>query len=105
MSEKLLAWYSAENIDTCRFIKNIRILCASPYGLAHLFCFCITFPTYYLCEKGNAFMKEVLIMKASYHNGRVGNPHHNDRTFNLDKAPHIDQSLTPKNRYFCTFPE
>lgn len=49
-------------------------------------------------------MKEVLIMKASYHNGRVGNTHHNDRTFNLDKAPHIDQSLTPKNRYFCTFP-
>ena len=43
-------------------------------------------------------------MKASYHNGRVGNTHHNDRTFNLDKAPHIDQSLTPKNRYFCTFP-
>lgn len=29
-------------------------------------------------------------MKASYHNGRVGNTHHNDRTFNLDKAPHID---------------
>ena len=43
-------------------------------------------------------------MKVSYHNGRVGNPHHNDRTFNLNNAPHIDQSLTHKNRYMCTYP-
>ena len=43
-------------------------------------------------------------MKVSYHNGKEGLPRHNDRHFNLDHAPHIDQSLTHKNRYMSTYP-
>lgn len=44
------------------------------------------------------------MIKASYHNGRNGNPHHNDRDFNLDDAPHIIQEKTDRNKYVCIYP-
>lgn len=44
-------------------------------------------------------------MKASYHNSRKGNPHHNDRTFDVDKAGHIDKERMKDNKYVCVYPE
>ena len=43
-------------------------------------------------------------MKASYTNSRdASNPGHNDRTIDLDKAKHIDQSRTHLNKYVCVY--
>ncbi len=39
-------------------------------------------------------------MRITYHNGRSGSAKHNDRTFDLDKAEHIDQHQTENNRYY-----
>ena len=44
-------------------------------------------------------------MKASYHNGRIGNPRHNDRTFDIKKAKHIDEEKMALNKYVCVHPE
>ncbi len=38
-------------------------------------------------------------MRASYTNSRQGNAHHNDRDFDLSKAPHIDQERSHLNKY------
>lgn len=47
-------------------------------------------------------------MKASYHNGRKnlkeGNANHNDRNFDVTRAPQIDPSLSHLNRYLCVYP-
>lgn len=38
-------------------------------------------------------------MRATQHSGRMGSPRHNDRSFDKDKAGHIDKSMTSKNKY------
>ena len=43
-------------------------------------------------------------MRITYHNGRSGSAKHNDRTFDLNKAEHIDQQRTTDNLY-CTWLE
>lgn len=43
-------------------------------------------------------------MRITYHNGRSGSAKHNDRTFDLNKAAHIDQQQAENNLY-CTWLE
>lgn len=38
-------------------------------------------------------------MRATQHSGRMGSPRHNDRSFDKDKASHIDKSMTSENKY------
>lgn len=38
-------------------------------------------------------------MRATQHSGRMGSPRHNDRSFDKDKASHIDKSKTSENIY------
>lgn len=38
-------------------------------------------------------------MRITFHNARVGSGKHNDRSFNLDKTSHIDETRTNKNLY------
>ena len=50
-------------------------------------------------------MKEVVYMRGTSHNGRVGkngtySPKHNDRNFDLDSTEHIDQTQTEGNWYW-----
>lgn len=40
-------------------------------------------------------------MKISYHSEKEGNPSHNDRTFDITKASHIDPARIKDNRYWC----
>ena len=44
-------------------------------------------------------------MKVSYHNERMkGDPKHNDRDFDYEKAEHIDSKRTPLNKTLCVYP-
>ena len=43
-------------------------------------------------------------MKATYHNGRGGNPDHNDRHISKNTADHVDWDKTHLNRYVCLYP-
>lgn len=42
-------------------------------------------------------------IRVTAHNSRVGNPDHNDRTFDLDAADHIDQSRCGENLYWTCY--
>lgn len=42
-------------------------------------------------------------MRATQHSGRMGSAKHNDRSFDLDKANHIDQARMDENQYFCCY--
>ena len=42
-------------------------------------------------------------MRATNHSGRKGNASHNDRTFDVDKAKHIDQKRMGLNEYGCIY--
>lgn len=48
-------------------------------------------------------MEAMEAMKASLHHGRTGSANHNDRSFDLSLAEHIDQGLTGENLNYCIY--